>query len=51
MLTQKLEDLRAHLAEAKLEKQLRESDPSVRLAYDAYKMAVSLTTSEDPAGQ
>jgi hypothetical protein len=46
LLTQMLEDLRTHLAEAKLEKQLRESDPSVKLAYDAYKMAVALTREE-----
>jgi len=42
MLTQMLEDLRAHLADAKLEKQLRETDPNVKLAYDSYKMAVAL---------
>jgi hypothetical protein len=51
MLNAVLEEMRQHLAEAKLEKQLRESDPSVRLAYDSYKMAVAMATGEDPAGQ
>jgi len=46
LLNQMIEDLRAHLAEAKLEKQLRETDPNVKLAYDAYKMAVALTREE-----
>jgi len=44
LLNQMIEDLRAHLAEAKLEKQLRETDPNVKLAYDSYKMAVALAT-------
>ena len=44
LLTQMINDLQAHLAEAKLEKQLRESDPTVKLAYDSYKMAVALAT-------
>jgi len=42
LLTQMIEDLRAHMDEAKLEKQLRETDPNVKLAYDSYKMAVAL---------
>ena len=41
-----IEDLRQHLEEAKREKELRESDPNVKLAYDAYKMAVALTREE-----
>jgi hypothetical protein len=44
LLNQMIEDLRAHLADAKLEKQLRETDPNVKLAYDSYKMAVALAT-------
>jgi hypothetical protein len=50
LLTQMAQDLKAHLDEVKRERLLRDSDPSVRLAYDAYKMAVALATSEDPAG-
>jgi hypothetical protein len=42
LLNQMIEDLRHHLAEVKREKQLRESDPNVKLAYDSYKMAVAL---------
>jgi len=42
MLTQMVDEFKAHLAEVRQEKLLRESDPSVRLAYDAYKMAVAL---------
>ena len=44
LLTQMAQELKAHLDEVKQERLLRESDPSVRLAYDAYKMAVTLAT-------
>ena len=44
LLTQMVQDLSAHLSEVKHERLLRESDPSVRLAYDAYKMAVTLAS-------
>jgi len=46
LLTQLAMELKAHLDEAKTEKLLRESDPNVKLAYDAYKMAVALTREE-----
>ena len=46
LLAQMMDDLKTHLAEIKAEKQLRESDPNVKLAYDAYKMAVALTREE-----
>ena len=42
LLTQMVDEFKAHLAEVKREQMLRESDPSVKLAYDAYKMAVAL---------
>jgi hypothetical protein len=42
LLTQMAQDLSAHLDEVKRERLWRESDPSVKLAYDAYKMAVTL---------
>ena len=44
LLTQMITDLQNHLAEVRREKELRESDPNVKLAYDAYKMAVALTS-------
>ena len=44
LLTQMINDLQAHLAEVKRVRLLRDSDPSVRLAYDAYKMAVTLAS-------
>jgi len=42
LLTQMVMELKAHLDEAKTERLIRESDPNVKLAYDAYKMAVAL---------
>jgi len=42
LLTQMAMELKAHLDEAKTERLIRESDPNVKLAYDAYKMAVAL---------
>ena len=44
LLTSLMDSLRQHLEEHEREKALRESDPSVRLAYDAYKMAVTLAS-------
>jgi hypothetical protein len=42
LLTQLVMELKAHLDEAKTERLIRESDPTVKLAYDAYKMAIAL---------
>jgi len=42
LLTQMVMELKAHLDEANTERLIRESDPNVKLAYDAYKMAVAL---------
>lgn len=35
--------LQAHLDEHEREKELRESNPTVKLAWDAYQMAVAVT--------
>ena len=41
-LLQMMAKLRDHLEEHEREKALRESDPSVKLAWDSYQMAVAM---------
>lgn len=46
-LQEMLRRLQAHLEEHEREKMLRESDPSVKLAWDSYQMAVAMV--KEPA--
>ena len=42
-LTRLITSMQKHLDEHEREKALRESDPSVKLAWESYKMAVAMT--------